>query len=136
MRFFLLLLLIQPIGIIAQSLGPEDKVMSIFFGGGSYYIDDHQIEDLRNFLDEAAPIEAYQIEVHGHTDDIGRKEYNQYLSEMRSAAAIAQMEKMGIDKRFVEKYDFGESSPIFDNSTWKGRLSNRRVDIVLRKIIL
>ncbi len=122
--------------IAAQGLGPEDKVMSIFFSGGSYFIDQDQINELTEFINSAVPIEVYQIEVHGHTDDIGRREYNQYLSQMRSAAAIQELEKLGIDKSFIDKYDFGEDSPIFDNDTWKGRLSNRRVDIILRKIMI
>jgi len=36
--------------IQAQNIGPEDKVISIFFGGGSYYVDEDQTQKLEEFV--------------------------------------------------------------------------------------
>src|SRR5258708_27618150 len=58
---------------------------SIFFGGGSYYIDDEQANDMGRWLDSIPNLlEKFQIQIISHTDNIGGMRYNQWLSEMRS----------------------------------------------------
>lgn len=131
--FFFLVLSVQA---LSQGIGPEDKVISIFFGGGSYWIDAEQIDKLNEFVFSIEKLNEYDVEVHGHTDNIGSFEYNQYLSEMRSQAVINRLEELEIVWDQIKKFDFGENSPVYDNSTWGGKLSNRRVDVVFRKIML
>ena len=76
----------------------------------------------------------YQIEVHGHTDNIGSVSFNQYLSEMRSGEVIYYLELLNIARETIIKYDHGEMDPLYDNDLWQGKLHNRRVDIILRKL--
>src|SRR3989337_4215482 len=66
----------------------EDEIRkSIFFGGGSYYVDEFQIEELYYWLDSIPNLlEKYDIHLISHTDPIGGKECNAWLSKMRSAA--------------------------------------------------
>lgn len=104
---------------------------SIYFGGGSYYIDEGQRQDLKEFIEGFKNIESYKITVHSHTDNIGGVEFNQMLSEMRSQMAIRELVQLQIDPATIEIHDFGEFNPIYDNSTFEGRLRNRRVDIIL-----
>ena len=122
--------------IQAQNIGPDDKVISIFFGGGSYYIDGGEARKLEEFVFEIEQLYLYEVEVHGHTDNIGSIEYNQYLSEMRSQGVIQYLQSLDIDFDSIKKVDFGELNPAFDNNTWRGQLSNRRVDIVFRRILI
>ena len=105
-------------------------IKSIFFNGGSYYIDDEQREAVIEFLNSQI-LENYEIHIHSHTDPIGGKEYNQWLSRMRSESTYRMLEIEGfiMDNIFIKDHDF--SNPDFDNDTWQGRLKNRRVDIVL-----
>ena len=105
-------------------------VKSIFFRGGSYYIDEEQKIDVLKFLDEQI-LENYEIHIHSHTDPIGGKEYNEWLSKMRSMSTYRMLEREGflMDHIYIKDHDF--TNPDFDNSTWEGRLKNRRVDIVL-----
>lgn len=134
---FILLLLTCCLPVMkGQTLGPEDKMISIFFGGGSYWIDDEQRISLNEFIFGVENLNEYNVEVHGHTDDIGSREYNLYLSEMRSASVISQLKSLDIGLDMIQKYDFGEDSPVYKNDSWRGRLSNRRVDIILRKVLL
>ena len=122
--------------IQAQNIGPDDKVISIFFGGGSYYIDGGERFKLEEFVFDIEQLYLYEVEVHGHTDNIGSIEYNQYLSEMRSQGVIQYLQSLDIDFDSIKKVDFGELNPAFDNNTWRGQLSNRRVDIVFRRILI
>jgi len=111
-------------------------MISIFFGGGSYWIDEKQQLSLEEFIFSIEQLNEYDVEIHGHTDNIGSREFNLYLSEMRSQSVLYQLSEMEINLDAVRTYDFGEDSPIYDNETWRGRLSNRRVDVILRKILL
>jgi len=112
----------------------EVKIKSIYFGGGSYYIDGEQELTLYEWLDEFENIHQYQIRIESHTDNIGSKSYNQYLSEMRSEAARILLSKYHTELVNVSVGDFGEDVPDFDNQQWQGKLRNRRVDIILRKL--
>jgi len=92
----------------SQNLSPEDKTISIYFGGGSYYIDEEQGTDLVRFIEEIDNIALYQIEVHGHTDNIGSFEFNQYLSHMRCEAVIYELTNMLIEPETIYQYDHGQ----------------------------
>jgi outer membrane protein OmpA-like peptidoglycan-associated protein len=107
---------------------------SIYFGGGSYYIDHEQIEDLKDWIENIEDPEMYEVLVHGHTDNIGSMEYNQWLSDMRTDMVIQRIKDNGIPEEFIIEKDFGEEQPVYDNRTWQGQRMNRRVDIVFKKL--
>ena len=108
----------------------EIKVKSIFFGGGSYYIDEEQGQEVIDFLNGEL-LENYEIHIHSHTDNIGSPEFNKRLSQARSWATkqLLIRGEIPIEKIFIK--DHGLHNPEFDNDTWDGRAKNRRVDVVL-----
>lgn len=115
-----------------QQLTPDPSMIkSIYFGGGSYYISDYQIIEIREWIESFPNIDGYSITVHSHTDNIGSAEYNQALSEMRSYMSIQELLELNILREKITIQDFGQFNPIYDNSTQNGRLMNRRVDIIL-----
>jgi OmpA-OmpF porin, OOP family len=65
----------------------------------------------------------------GHTDSMGKDEYNQKLSVARSEAVKAYLVSKGIEKNRVYTEGKGEKSPAADNKTSEGRAKNRRVEI-------
>jgi outer membrane protein OmpA-like peptidoglycan-associated protein len=109
---------------------------SIYFGGGSYYVDDDQEQGLYDFLDAIPNIENYAISVHSYTDDIGGVDYNNWLSAMRSDAVIELLLNQAIERDRISIQDFGELNPVYDNSTWEGKLKNRRADVILVPLLL
>ncbi len=119
-----------------QTLAPEDKMISIYFGGGSYYIDDDQGTDLIDFINDIDNLARYQIEVHGHTDNIGSLDFNQYLSHMRCEAVIDILKSLLIEEETIFQYDHGEQDPDYSNATFQGKLHNRRVDVIIRKLAM
>lgn len=133
MRYtFLLVFGICSMVAIAQENSTEPQLIkSIYFGGGSYFIDGYQIQELEEFIKSVEGIQNYSITIHSHTDNIGSVEYNQRLSELRSEAAISELLKFAISLERMEIKDFGKYNPVYDNSTLEGRLRNRRVDIIL-----
>ena len=66
--------------------------------------------------------------VEGHTDDRGKPEYNQKLSQRRADAVRQTLVSVfGIESSRLTSVGHGEMQPIADNSTEAGRYQNRRV---------
>ena len=74
------------------------------------------------------------IDVYGHTDSTGGRDYNIDLSQRRAVAVATVLANQGIDQRrfFIEGR--GPDDPIASNSTESGRAQNRRVEIQLSPI--
>ena len=116
---------------------PEAYILkSIYFGGGSYFIDEYQIEELKQLVDSVQDIRDYTITIHSHTDNIGGAEYNEWLSEMRGDAVIERLLNLNFKSNQIEKRDFGQFNPVYDNNTWEGRRRNRRVDIIFWPVVM
>ena len=136
--FLVVVLLTVQIPVLGQAAeGKEDAPLmkSIFFGGGSYYIDPEQVQELKEFIEGLPDIEHYNIAIHSHTDNIGGVEYNNWLSQMRSESVIYELILQNIPMEQIYIKDFGEYNPVFDNNTYKGRILNRRVDIIFEPIL-
>jgi len=118
----------------AQEDDQKPLIKSIYFGGGSYYIDEEQAQDVYDWLDEIENIHMYQINIKSHTDNIGSKSFNQYLSEMRSESALRLLKQFPTTLSNISISDYGEQTPDFENNTWEGKKRNRRVDIILLKV--
>ncbi len=75
------------------------------------------------------------IEIGGHTDAVGTKQYNQQLSLRRAQAVKDYLTKKGIDTRRVTTVGYGKSQPLASNDDEEdGRELNRRVEFkVLQK---
>ena len=132
-----IVLLLLSCSLTAQEESGNGTLMkSIFFGGGSAYIDYQQAEELREFIDQIPDIRGCEISIQSHTDNIGSLEYNQWLSHHRSQATKRLLLQIGIPEEIMTVLDFGEQSPDYDNSTWEGKLHNRRVDVIIKRIIL
>ena len=74
-----------------------------------------------------------QINVEGHTDNIGTEEYNQALSERRAKAVYDFLAENGVDSARMDTVGYGMSQPVASNTTDEGRQQNRRVDLVIRE---
>ena len=109
---------------------------SIFFGGGSYYIDNEQAVDLSRWLDSIPNLlEKYQIQIISHTDNIGGLRYNQWLSEMRSQMVHGILIQKDIPEKIIHIKDWGLENPVYSNDSYQGLRMNRRVDVVLHPVV-
>ena len=120
-------------GVSAQ----QDEIRkSIYFGGGSYYIDQEQATQLFDWLDSIPNLlDKYDIHLISHTDPIGGREYNEWLSKMRSEAVQQLLYQMAIPERKITIKDWGLDNPVYSNTTYHGMEMNRRVDVILYPII-
>ena len=72
-----------------------------------------------------------EIVVEGHTDNIGKPDYNQKLSERRAESVAEYLKNRG--KRDKLSYrGLGQENPMWNNATKEGREKNRRVEIIIK----
>ncbi len=121
----------------STSFGQEMKeiVKSIYFGGGSYHVDQNQAQQLSDLVNSLNNLEYYEINIMSHTDPIGGRQFNEYLSKMRSQSAINLLKTLDIPQEKIRFKDFAFEAPAYDNNTWEGRARNRRVDIQFKPIV-
>jgi peptidoglycan-associated lipoprotein len=92
------------------------------------------VADLRKAIDFVKKYPGYEIAIEGHTDSRGSDKYNLALSDRRAAAVKAYLLKHGmidIHQDNIKTKGYGESNPVANNSTEKGRFENRRVEILI-----
>lgn len=89
--------------------------------------------DAYSLLDEVVVIleknPAMSIELQGHTDNIGTKEYNMGLSMRRANAVARYLVDKGILRSRLATTGYGYANPVALNGTEFGRALNRRVEI-------
>jgi outer membrane protein OmpA-like peptidoglycan-associated protein len=71
----------------------------------------------------------WKLKLAGHTDNEGNAEANMLLSEKRSKAVKDYLIKKGVKEAEIIAEWFGQTKPIADNATAKGRQQNRRVEM-------
>ena len=77
--------------------------------------------------------EKVEITVESHTDNLGSAQSNMELSRRRATSVVNYLADVGgIDQSRMQAVGYGESRPAQSNRTAAGRLSNRRVEIVVR----
>jgi outer membrane protein OmpA-like peptidoglycan-associated protein len=68
------------------------------------------------------------VRIEGHTDNQGKADKNQTLSEARANAVREYLIKKGVEGARLTAVGFGQDKPIASNESAKGRASNRRVE--------
>lgn len=88
-------------------------------------------EPSRYILDQLLVRMQYsnKVVVEGHTDNLGDKRYNFTLGANRAVAVAKYIEEHPNTPYNLVKVSKGETAPVADNATEKGRYLNRRVDI-------
>jgi outer membrane protein OmpA-like peptidoglycan-associated protein len=74
-----------------------------------------------------------EIEIIGHTDNVGSDDTNQILSEKRAASVRNYLIKKGISAERIKSSGKGPSEPVADNDSEAERKKNRRTEIRITK---
>ena len=75
---------------------------------------------------------ALQIEIEGHTCNIGTAEYNLALGEQRASTVLDYLTSRGIGADRLRTLSYGEERPMHDNAREATRRLNRRAALVVR----
>lgn len=101
---------------------------NIFFKSGSAELEARSIQELTQLVQLLQDNPTLNIQINGHTDDVGSAASNQTLSEQRAQSVVNYLIKNGINQSRLRAKGFGENRPIADNNTAVGRLRNRRTE--------
>jgi len=85
-----------------------------------------ELNKLLSFLQENSDL---KISVEGHTDNVGKHEFNLELSKKRSKTVAEFLTQKGISGKRISSKGNGDLYPIASNQTDTGRKQNRRVEI-------
>ena len=105
---------------------------NIFFDFDSYQIRKEsftELQKVRKFLDANKKV---SIEIAGHTDNKGSKEYNQNLSLQRAKAIHDYLLQNGVAPGRLQYKGYGDTTPIAPNDTEENRQKNRRIEFIIR----
>jgi outer membrane protein OmpA-like peptidoglycan-associated protein len=72
---------------------------------------------------------AIGIEIAGHTDSTGSKEFNMKLSHARAESVASWLVRNGILSTRLSTFGYGDTKPVAGNDTPEGRRKNRRTEI-------
>lgn len=88
-------------------------------------------KELDKFAADMADMPLANINVYGHTDNIGTEAANQKVSDQRANAVASYLMKQGIAKDHIAAEGLSFNYPVADNDTEAGRAQNRRVEIYI-----
>jgi outer membrane protein OmpA-like peptidoglycan-associated protein len=71
------------------------------------------------------------VEVQGHTDNTGAKDYNYKLGEERAEAVRRYLNQKGVALNRMNTISYGPDAPVQPNTTRDGRQANRRVVLIV-----
>lgn len=132
----------MPALVAALPLGPErcvaelDQVATargILFDPGSARMDDRSREAISELAAILRRCPDTAVEIGGHTDNQGREELNERLSQNRADAVLDALVAQGIALGRLEARGYGEHQPVASNDTPEGRARNRRIAFQLRE---
>ncbi len=105
---------------------------TILFESNKSEIKDEFKPDLDRIIGWMTQVEALQLVIYAHTDDVGNQRKNKDLSQDRAMAIVAYFIANGIDESRLQAIGYGEERPIASNDTLEGRSQNRRVEFELK----
>jgi peptidoglycan-associated lipoprotein len=71
------------------------------------------------------------LEIQGHTDSRGSKDYNERLGEARAEAVRRYLNQQGVALNRMSTISYGPDAPVAPNATREGRAQNRRVVVIV-----
>ena len=89
-----------------------------------------QLDELVAMMKDSPKVE---IQLEGHTDNIGNQEANLKLSQQRVDAVKKYITTRGVNKNRVKTKAYGGSQPIAKENTEEARARNRRVEMRVLK---
>jgi outer membrane protein OmpA-like peptidoglycan-associated protein len=90
-----------------------------------------ELDQLARYLQENPSVE---IEIAGHTDSVGKDDYNLKLSQDRADAIGRYLIEKNVKEGRLTTKGYGKQMPIDSNETLEGRQKNRRVEFKITKI--
>ncbi len=103
----------------------------LYFAYDQATLEDASFATLDEVVQALKDNKGFRVQIEGHTDSSGTKEYNQTLSEQRAVTVLDYLASHGIARDRLVSKGFSSSVPTATNVTVEGRENNRRVEFVV-----
>jgi len=113
-------------------VGEKIALKNIFFENGHYYLLPESYSELNKLAQYLLRNPSMEVQINGHSDNVGSKGKNQKISEQRAREVFEYLIKKGVQNKMYFK-GFGSSLPIASNDDDIGRAKNRRVEFEIIK---
>ena len=114
-------------------IGETVRLNNIFFDFNKSVLRSESFQELDRVVKLMKDNPYIEIEIAGHTDNVGADEYNLNLSLERANSVVAYIVSKGISQNRIIAKGYGESKPIASNDTEEGKQLNRRVEFTILK---
>ncbi len=104
---------------------------NVFFATGSAKLLSKSFKSLNEVVKILNEDPNLKLDIEGHTDNTGKPDKNQVLSEQRAKSVLDYLTSKGVDASRLVSAGYGQDRPVADNKTAAGRAKNRRVDLKL-----
>ena len=121
----------KQIDVKPMEKGEAYTINDILFESNSSKLKESSKIVLDGFVDWLLVNKELNIEIQGHTDDVGPDKANLALSMDRSFSVMEYLIKNGVEKSRLKFKGYGESNPKVPNSSSKSRSINRRTDFLI-----
>jgi outer membrane protein OmpA-like peptidoglycan-associated protein len=102
---------------------------NITFASGSHTLEATSMNQLTNLSEILKAFPNVKLKIGGYTDNVGDPKKNMALSTQRAEGIVTELVKMGIAADRLKAEGYGDTVPLADNSTEKGRAKNRRMSV-------
>jgi len=120
---------IKNIALKPVAVGNKIRLNNIFFEYEKADLSSTSRAELNRVLALMNEYPNLKIEVSGHTDNVGSRDYNLRLSTRRAQAVADYLISKGIASGRIKSVGYGFDKPVATNTTEEGRKLNRRSEI-------
>jgi OmpA-OmpF porin, OOP family len=114
-------------------VGDIFRLNNIFFDFNKTTLRPESYPELNRLVAFMQNNSSVEIEISGHTDDVGSDEANLKLSAERARSVCEYIVTKGITASKIKTKGYGKTNPVAGNDTEEGRQLNRRVEFVIIK---
>ena len=113
--------------MIPVEIGHTVRMNNIFFDFGKSILNEDSYPELDRVVKLMNDNPYMEIEISGHTDNVGSESFNMKLSADRANAVRDYLIAHKIDGSRITAKGYGKNKPVDTNDTEEGRQKNRRV---------
>ena len=112
----------------------EIILKNIFFDSGKSTLKPESMSEIERVYKLMVDNPTMEIEISGHTDNVGSEALNKKLSAARAGAVVQVLINKGIPAYRMTSAGYGFDKPIAPNTTPDGRAQNRRTEFKVTKM--
>jgi outer membrane protein OmpA-like peptidoglycan-associated protein len=125
--------ILKDLKLVPIEVGHTVRLNNIFFDFGKAGLRPESFPELNKVVKMMDENPEMEIEISGHTDNVGSDPFNLKLSDDRAQEVRKYLVSKNIDQTRITAKGYGKSKPLASNDTEEGQQQNRRVEFTILK---